>query len=188
MAPDPDRDATQNNGPAGMTFRPEFFKGLGLAATVIILDQISKWWIINKVFGLDTKMVDLIKQPSPVIEVTPFFNIVIYWNRGISFGFLDSGGWIGDWFLPLAAVAISAALTVWLYRVRHLRAAIGLGLIIGGAMGNLIDRLQFGAVADFLDFYAWGTHWPAFNLADSAITVGAAVLILDSLFEKEKKS
>ena len=82
----------------------------------------------------------------------------------------------------------SAALAVWLYRVRHLRAAVGIGLIIGGAMGNLIDRLRFGAVADFLDFYAWGYHWPAFNLADSAITVGAAVLILDSLFEKEKKS
>jgi len=176
-APDSDRDATQNNGSAGMTFRPEFFKGLGLAAAVIILDQISKWWILS-----------FVMQPPRVIPLTPFFNLVLGWNRGISFGFLDSGGWLSAWFLPLAAVAISAVLTVWLYRVRRLRAAVGLGLIIGGAMGNLIDRLQFGAVADFLDFYAWGTHWPAFNLADSAITVGAAVLILDSLFEKEKKS
>jgi len=181
MAPDPatdsDRDATQNNGPARMTFRPEFFKGLAVAAAVIIVDQISKWWILG-----------FVMQPPQVIPLTPFFNLVLGWNRGISFGFLDSGGWLSAWFLPLAAVAISAVLAVWLYRVRHLRAAVGIGLIIGGAMGNLIDRLQFGAVADFLDFYAWGTHWPAFNLADSAITIGAAVLILDSLFEKEKKS
>lgn len=176
-APNPDSDATENNGPAGMTFRPEFFKGLGLAAAVTILDQISKWWILGTVM-----------QPPRVIPVTPFFNLVLGWNRGISFGFLDSGGWLSAWFLPLAAVVISAVLAVWLYRVRQLRAAVGIGLIIGGAMGNLVDRLQFGAVADFLDFYAWGFHWPAFNLADSAITAGAVVLILDSLFEKEKKS
>lgn len=177
MAPDPDRDAPRNSGPAGMTFRPEFRKGLAVAAAVIILDQISKWWILGTVM-----------QPPRVIPLTPFFNLVLGWNRGISFGFFDSGGWLSAWFLPLAAVAISAALAVWLYRVRHLRAAVCIGLIIGGAMGNLIDRLRFGAVADFLDFYAWGYHWPAFNLADSAITVGAVVLILDSLFEKEKKS
>ncbi len=177
MAPDPDKDATQNNGPAGMTFRPEFFKGLALAAVVIILDQISKWWILGTVM-----------QPPKVIPLTPFFNLVLGWNRGISFGFLDSGGWLSDWFLPLAAVAISAVLVVWLYRVRQLRAAVGIGLIIGGAMGNLVDRLQFGAVVDFLDFYAWGIHWPAFNLADSAITVGAVVLILDSLFVGDEKT
>ena len=181
MAPDPDPDddgdATENNGPAGMTFRPVFFKGLGVAAAVAILDQISKWWILG-----------IVMQPPRVIPVTPFFNLVLGWNRGISFGFLDSSGWLSAWFLPLAVVVISAVLTVWLYRVHHLRAAAGIGLIIGGAMGNLVDRLQFGAVVDFLDFYAWGTHWPAFNLADSAITVGAVVLILDSLFEKEKKS
>ena len=176
LAPDSDRDATQNNGSARMTFRPEFFKGLAVEAAVIIVDQISKWWILGFV------------MPLQVIPLTPFFNLVLGWNRGISFGFLDSGGWLSAWFLPLAAVAISAILAVWLYRVRHLRAAVSIGLIIGGAIGNLIDRLQFGAVADFLDFYAWGTHWPAFNLADSAITIGAAVLILDSLFEKEKKS
>ena len=176
-APDSNRDVPKNNGPAGMTFRPVFFKGLAVAAAVIILDQISKWWILG-----------FVMQPPRVIELTPFFNLVLGWNRGISFGLLDSGGWLSAWFLPLAVVAISAALTVWLYRVRHLRAAVGIGLIIGGAMGNLIDRLQFGAVADFLDFYAWGYHWPAFNLADSAITVGAVGLVLDALFEKEKKS
>ena len=160
-----------------MTFSSYFRNGLAVSAVVLAIDQITKWWIVFTVM-----------PPPRVIEVTPFFNLVLGWNRGISFGFLDSGGWLSAWFLPLAAVAISAVLAVWLYRVRHLRAAVGIGLIIGGAMGNLIDRLQFGAVADFLDFYAWGTHWPAFNLADSAITVGAAVLILDSLFEKEKKS
>ena len=160
-----------------MTLTTHFRKGLAVTAMVLAVDQLTKWWIGFTVM-----------QPPRVIEVTPFFNLVLGWNRGISFGFLDSGGWLSAWFLPLAAVAISAVLAVWLYRVHHLRAAVSIGLIIGGAMGNLIDRLQFGAVADFLDFYAWGTHWPAFNLADSAITIGAAVLILDSLFEKEKRS
>jgi len=177
MAPEPGNDETQNGESPGMTFRPEFRKGLGLAAAVMVLDQIGKWWIL-----------DIVMQPPRVIPLTPFFNLVLGWNRGISFGFLDSGGWLSEWFLPLAAVGISAALTVWLYRVDHLRAAIAIGLIIGGAMGNLVDRVRFGAVADFLDFHAWGYHWPAFNLADSAITVGAVVLILDSLFEQEKKS
>jgi len=117
-APDSDRDATQNNGPARMTFRPEFFKGLAVAAAVIIVDQISKWWILG-----------FVMQPPQVIPLTPFFNLVLGWNRGISFGFLDSGGWLSAWFLPLAAVAISAVLAVWLYRVRHLRAAVGIGLL-----------------------------------------------------------
>ena len=121
-------------------------------------------------------------RPPRVIEVTPFFNLVMGWNFGVSFGMLDSVPELGTWLLPSAAVAITAVLVVWLNRVDRLRPAIGLGLIIGGAIGNLIDRLRFGAVADFLDFYAWGHHWPAFNAADSAITVGAVVLILDSLF------
>jgi signal peptidase II len=158
-----------------MTLTTHFRKGLAVTAMVLAVDQLTKWWIVFTVM-----------QPPRVIEVTPFFNLVMGWNYGISFGMLDSVPELGAWLLPGAVVAITAVLVVWLYRVDRLRPAIGLGLIIGGAIGNLIDRLRFGAVADFLDFYAWGHHWPAFNAADSAITVGAVVLILDSLFVKDE--
>ena len=158
-----------------MTFTPLFRKGLGLAALVLSLDQVTKWWIL-----------DVIMQPPRVIPVTPFFNLVMWWNRGISFGFLDSSTTTGPWLLSLVALAITAVLVVWLYRAERLGVALGIGLIIGGALGNLVDRARWGAVPDFLDFYAGDYHWPAFNVADSGITVGAAVLILDSLFHREK--
>ncbi len=154
-----------------MTLTTHFRNGLAVSVAVLAVDQLTKWWIVFHVM-----------RPPRVIEVTPFFNLVMGWNFGVSFGMLDSVPELGTWLLPSAAVAITAVLVVWLNRVDRLRPAIGLGLIIGGAIGNLIDRLRFGAVADFLDFYAWSHHWPAFNAADSAITVGAVVLILDSLF------
>ena len=159
-----------------MTFTPLFRKGLGLAAAVLILDQITKWWIVFTVM-----------QPPRVIPVTPFFNLVMGWNRGVSFGMLDSDSQAAAWILSLLALAITAALGVWLYRADRLRVAFGIGLVIGGAVGNVIDRVRWGAVADFLDLHWAGYHWPAFNVADSAITVGALVLILDSLFVREKK-
>ncbi|NQU61057.1 MAG: signal peptidase II [Rhodospirillales bacterium] len=160
-----------------MTFSGEWRKGLGLAALVLILDQVTKWWIVTSVM-----------QPPRVIPVTPFFNLVMGWNRGVSFGMLSDHPWISTWLLPLTTLAITGVLVVWLYRTDRLWAALGIGLVIGGALGNLVDRLRFGAVADFLDFYAFGYHWPAFNVADSAITVGAATIILDSLFTREEKS
>jgi len=159
-----------------MTFSTHFRNGLIVSATVLIVDQVTKWWIVFTVM-----------QPPRIIEVTPFFNLVMGWNYGISFGFLNSVPALAQWLLPMVAVVITAALGVWLYRTDRLRPALSLGLIIGGAIGNLVDRLRFGAVADFLDFHAWGYHWPAFNAADSAITVGAVVLILDSLFVGDEK-
>ncbi len=159
-----------------MTFSTHFRGGLIVSAAVLFLDQVTKWWIVSTVM-----------QPPRIIEVTPFFNLVMGWNYGISFGFLNSVPALAQWLLPMVVVAITSALGVWLYRIDRLRPALALGLIIGGAIGNLIDRLRFGAVADFLDFHAFGTHWPAFNAADSAITVGAIVLILDSLFVGDEK-
>jgi len=159
-----------------MTFSTHFRNGLIVSAAVLIVDQVAKWWMVFHVM-----------QPPRIIEVTPFFNLVMGWNYGISFGFLSSAPALAQWLLPMVVVVITGVLAVWLYRVDRLRPAVGLGLIIGGALGNLIDRLRFGAVADFLDFYAWGYHWPAFNAADSAITVGAVVLILDSLFVGDEK-
>lgn len=168
-----------NNGKSssGLTFTPLFRKGLALAAAVLILDQITKWWIVFTLM-----------QQSGAIPVTPFFNLVLGWNRGVSFGMLDSDSQAGVWILSLVAVAISVVLGVWLYRADRLRVAIGIGLVIGGAVGNVIDRVRWGAVVDFLDLHWAGYHWPAFNVADSAITIGALVLILDSLFVREKKS
>ena len=159
-----------------MTFSTHFRKGLIVSAVVLIVDWLTKWWIVSTVM-----------QPPRIIEVTPFFNLVMGWNFGISFGFLNSFPALSEWLLPMVVVVITGALGVWLYRTDRLRPALSLGLIIGGALGNLVDRLRFGAVADFLDFHAFGVHWPAFNIADSAITVGAVVLILDSLFVRDEK-
>lgn len=151
-------------------------RGLALAAAVLAVDQVTKWWIVFTVM-----------QPPRVIEVTPFFNLVMGWNYGVSFGMLSSMPALSKWLLPLVTVAITGGMVFWLTREDRRWSVIGLGLIIGGAVGNLVDRLRFGAVADFLDVHAFGYHWPAFNAADSAITIGAAVIILESLFVRDEK-
>jgi signal peptidase II len=116
-----------------------------------------------------------------VIEITSFFNIVEVWNPGVSFGM---GAALGPWVLTGLAVVISVALFIWLLRAETGLLQIALSLLIGGAVGNVIDRVRFGAVYDFLDVHVMGYHWPAFNVADSAITVGAVMLLFDSLFGK----
>jgi len=168
---DGDRDRASRFRPS-----PIALKSLALAAAVVVLDQVSKWWILA-----------VVMQPPKVIRVAPFFNLVMGWNRGVSFGLFNSDSPVNLWLLPLVVVAVTAALVLWLWRAERTWLGIGLGLVIGGAVGNLVDRLRFGAVADFLDFHAFGWHWPAFNVADSAITVGAAIILLESLFTREKK-
>jgi len=149
--------------------------GLGLAAAVIVLDQLTKWYIV-----------EVVMAPPRVIEVTPFFNLVLTWNRGVSFGMLGGDSGAGSWLLSIVAVAIVVGLVVWLRRAARPSLSLALGLVIGGALGNVIDRLRLGAVADFLDFHLGGYHWPAFNLADSAITVGVIALVVPSLFPGRK--
>jgi signal peptidase II len=156
--------------------------GLLVAALVIAFDQASKWWVVEQVmrpFGVDQTPFFTYDR----IIVTPFFDLVMAWNRGISFGLANNHD--SDW-APLVlsglALVIVAAMLVWLRRAGTLVSRLAVGGIIGGALGNVIDRLRFGAVADFLDLHVAGYHWPAFNLADSAITVGAVVLVVDSLF------
>jgi signal peptidase II len=142
-----------------------------LAGVTILADQASKWWLLS----------GLMQQPR-VIEITPFFNLVTAWNRGVSFSLLHTDSASGPFILSAISVIISIVLAIWLLRVGKPLAAVGIGLVIGGALGNVIDRLRFGAVFDFLDVY-WGNyHWPAFNLADSAITTGVVLLLLDGLF------
>ena len=157
--------------------RPQALRnGLSLAALVILLDQLIKYWITN-----------MIMLPPRIIPVTPFFNLVLGHNRGVSFGFFDGNSPLNQWLLSLVALAITATLVIWLARIDKPWVAVALGLIIGGAIGNVIDRLTGGGVVDFLDFH-WGEHhWPAFNVADTGITMGAAALILDSLFVRGGK-
>ena len=148
--------------------------GLAVAATVVLLDQLTKWAILT---WLDR-----------AIALTPFFNLVVVWNRGVSFGMFHSDGALAPWLLSGLALAVVVALLVWLRRVEHPLAAVGLGLIIGGAVGNVIDRVRFGAVIDFIDLHAWGWHWPAFNVADGAICIGAALLLVDGLLMHRRHS
>ncbi|MBX9806146.1 MAG: signal peptidase II [Alphaproteobacteria bacterium] len=140
--------------------------GLVLATIVLILDQGSKWIVLNHL------MVD-----PQTIEVTSFFNIILAWNRGISFGLLASSNPYSVWVLATIALAFAAVLTLWIWRAETKLMAMAFGLVLGGAIGNLADRLRFGAVTDFLDFHAYGYHWYTFNIADSAI-VGGVTLIL----------
>jgi signal peptidase II len=147
------------------------WRALAIAAAIIALDHATKWWILLSLM-----------QPPSVIEVTPFLNIVLTWNRGVSFGMFNTDSTVGPWILSVLAVAVVIGLAVWLAKGVRPVVEAGLALIIGGALGNVIDRVIHGAVVDFLDVHAGGYHWPAFNVADSAITIGAALLILDSLF------
>lgn len=151
-------------------------KGLGLALIIIGLDQASKIWIVEQVM-----------QPPRIIEVTPFFNLVMGWNYGVSFGMFNQNSPWNAWVLSAIALAIVIVLLLWLRKADKGLVVLALGMIIGGALGNVIDRVRFGAVADFLDFHVAGYHWPAFNVADSGITVGAALLVLDALFAKSEK-
>ncbi len=147
--------------------------GLIIACIVFAIDQLSKWWILEYVM-----------QPPRVIPLTPFFNLVSGWNRGISFGLLSSDiPWM-SWLLSIMALVIVGFLVHWLRAAETRHAVVAIGLIIGGAIGNVIDRLNYGAVFDFLDVHVAGYHWPAFNVADSGITIGAVILVLDSLLTK----
>ena len=151
--------------------------GLILAAVAVLADQAVKWLVLQF----------FMTRADPV-EVTFFFNLVLAWNRGISFSLFHSEEAYAPFALAALALAISAGLGVWLRRVDHRWPATGIGLVIGGAIGNVIDLLRFGAVVDFLDFHWAGYHWPAFNIADSAITVGVLFLITDGLFRRPEGS
>lgn len=153
--------------------------GLGIALAVILADQVTKSLMLYGVFGFDFPAG--LNSWHPAITVTGFFNLVTVWNTGVSFGMFSAGSPIVRWLLIAVAVGISAAMLVWLSRADSRFVGAALGLIVGGAMGNVIDRILYGAVADFLDFHVWGYHWPAFNVADSTIMIGVALLLYDSI-------
>ncbi|MGE5027194.1 MAG: signal peptidase II [Betaproteobacteria bacterium] len=147
-----------------------WFWWLALSAVVVILDQMTKQWVTQSL-GL-----------REIIPVMPSFNLVLAHNTGAAFSFLaGAGGWQRGFFIGIAVVA--AVVIVHLLRKHHGEKlfSLALALILGGALGNLIDRTRLGHVVDFLDFYVQNWHWPAFNVADMAITAGAGLLIWDSL-------
>lgn len=143
---------------------------LWLTALVIVLDQASKYWVVARF--------DLYER----LEVLPLFNLTLAYNSGAAFSFLASAGGWQRWFFALVAVLAAGLIFGWLRKLRHERMqGAALALILGGALGNLYDRVVLGHVVDFLDFY-WGDyHFPAFNIADTAITIGALLIILDML-------
>jgi signal peptidase II len=145
--------------------------GLVLALVIVVLDLASKAW-----------MMAFIQARGGMVDVLPVFKLVEVWNRGMSFGLFSDAG--AKWVLIALAVAISAGVIWWLRAARDWRQGWALGLVLGGAVGNILDRLRFGAVYDFLYFHLGDWYWPAFNLADSAITIGVILLIWDSLFEQ----
>jgi signal peptidase II len=162
-------------------------RGLSVAALVALLDQLSKWWIVEKVMRPEGMPGTPFYTPVR-IALTPFFDLVMAWNRGVSFGIFNSGGVWNVVVLSGLSLVIVAALLGWMRKAASWQLQVALGAIVGGALGNVVDRIRFGAVADFLDVHYAGYHWPAFNLADSAITVGAVVLVLDSLFAARRVS
>ncbi|GAV34425.1 lipoprotein signal peptidase [Roseomonas sp. TAS13] len=141
--------------------------GAAAAALAFALDQATKWWVLAHLM-----------DPPRVIPITPFFNLVLGWNRGVSFGLLSADHPATPWLLSSLALAVVVGLVVWTTRDRRPGMAASVGFIVGGALGNVVDRLRHGAVTDFLDFHVAGYHWPAFNLADTAIFVGVALLLL----------
>ncbi len=150
-------------------------RGLAAALIVAVADQLSKLWIL-----------DLFAGRPAAIEVTPFFNLVLTWNRGMSFGLFNSDSTANAVVFTVIAAAIVTGLVLWLRRAEHTLLALAIGMVIGGAIGNVVDRVSRGAVVDFLDFHLAGWHFYVFNLADAAISVGVGLMLIDSLLVQRR--
>ena len=146
--------------------------GLVAAALALFADQSSK-------FGLLYGAGFLHMTPGQAISVLPFFNLVMVWNPGVSYGLFAASSAFGTAVLVLVSLAAIVGLGYWLWGMTSLSLAVGVGLVIGGALGNLIDRLVYGRVADFFHFYGFGYDWYVFNVADIAITLGAVAIIYE---------
>lgn len=174
MAPEPAAAAPGRPAPAR---RKALFLGLSCLVAALLLDRVVKLWLIAVMAG---------RFGAPW-SLTGFFDLVMVWNRGVSFGMLQADADLGRYALVGLSLAIAAGLAVWLGRTRDRLVAASLGLVIGGAIGNVIDRVVWGAVADFFLVHGFGYYFPAFNVADSAITIGVAGLLLDSLKRRPAK-
>lgn len=166
------------------------------------IDQISKWWIMEvfykpRVFEAEGATIPFFEWmttfgqklfPPTHIEVTGFFNLVMVWNKGVSFGMFASTHDYMPYILGLSALALCGVLIVWMSRATRLTTLIPLAMIIAGAISNVWDRMRFGAVADFLDFHFQGFHYPAFNVADCCIVLGVIALAIDGLLIEPRSS
>ncbi len=152
--------------------------GVGVALVTLIVDQLHKWWMIS-IYGI---------QLEERIVITPFMDFIYVINKGVSYGLFTQGSQTGQYVLAAFAMIVAIALTIWLAKAEHTRiAALGIGLIVGGAVGNGIDRLHLGGVADFIQLHAFGFYWYVFNIADVAIVAGVMALLYDS-FALSRKS
>jgi signal peptidase II len=158
--------------------RPIDRQAMGLVAITLIADQASKELLLRYLLKVGTL--------QPVID--GFFQLVIVWNRGVSFGLLSGERALPPWTLSGVAIAVCIGLFLWLRRTDSLLTGWGIGLVMGGAIGNVIDRARWGAVFDFADFHVQDWHWPAFNIADAAIVVGVGLMLIDSLIGERKRA
>ena len=150
-------------------------KAIIIALVILISDQITKLLALH--FFSD--------GPRAVL---PFFNFVLVWNRGVSFGMFSGSAPYAPYVLSALALVVVAGLAYWMTKIDHNPLKIAICIVIAGAIGNVIDRLRFGAVVDFLDFHAFGWHYPAFNIADSAIVLGIAYIVVDSILWEPKRT
>jgi signal peptidase II len=158
-----------------MPSAPRWF---ALSAAIVVADQLAKWAVLDYFAGRE-----------PREPITGFLNLVLVCNKGAAFSFLaDAAGWQTPLFIVFALVAAVLCGTLIVRNPGKRLFCAGLALVVGGALGNVIDRFRFGCVVDYLDFYVERWHWPAFNVADSAITLGAALLILDGFAHHEKRA
>ena len=152
-----------------------------IAVAALILDQASKNLLL---YGFDFGRLG----PLARIVILPFLDLVMVWNRGVSYGLLQAGSITGTVLLTGFSLIAVMVLSWWLTRADRLSLTAGLGLIIGGALGNVIDRILYGAVVDFFHFHAFGRDWYVFNVADAAITIGVIVLLIDAFLRPETRS
>lgn len=151
--------------------------GLSIALVTLVADQASKWLVL---YGLQLAAGD-------VVTITPFFDLVLAMNRGISYGLLPQDSELGRWILVMVNLAAAGLFAVWLTRARSGLLAAAIGLLIGGALGNAIDRGAYGAVVDFISLHALGWRWYIFNVADAAIVAGVVGLLYDAVSARATK-
>jgi lipoprotein signal peptidase len=152
--------------------------GLAVAVVLLLADQASKWWVLE--------VIELpLARHVPLLAAGPIgLDLTMVWNRGVTFGMFSGDGALNHIILAVIATAIAGFLLRWMARAENRTVAAALGAVVGGAIGNVIDRLRFGAVVDFVDFHAWGWHWYVFNIADAGIVCGVGVLLADALFRR----
>lgn len=165
-----------------------------LAFFLLAADQLSKWFMSEQIIrpaldgaGAPVGFAEWLSMPVgrlpfASIEVLPFFNIVMVWNQGVSFGMFNGSSAYGPLILSGLSLVIAGIFLVWLFRSRSKLQCFAIVFVIAGALGNVVDRVRFGAVIDFLDFHIAGLHWPAFNVADSCVFIGVFLLIVQSFF------